>query len=362
MNFRFDRFVQQLDISGNFLETLDQTSLQDVGESSLEILNASNSLINYIHEETFVRQSKLQTVDLSRNQLVVIEPNTFKHNRFLKTLSLANNELLKLPEGDSFLNTISLIVLDLSACNLSNIPPNTFRQLPNLETLYISHNNFKVMPHLQNVERLITLDVSHNYLTDVNSEVFSASPKLINLNLSYNKLSTLNTKVMSQLANVSIPEDLKGNPWLCDCALYTVYSLCSSHCVDLEIVCSSPQKCNDKLWIDCYKAGCDVTDIGVDQVEKMVTIGYTAVPSEWLENHGNQKASNSSGIQMQKEEYTIFVYIFMFLALPVLVSIIFLAIQKYRSRSRPLRVTGPAEDDSEICLPLRDPNILVTRT
>jgi hypothetical protein len=280
--------VQELDISSNLLETLDQTFLQDVGVSSLERLDASNNLIHYIHDEAFVRHSKLQTVDLSRNKLEFIEPNTFKQNRFLITLSLANNEL-KLPEEGSFLNNVNLKVLHLSLCNLSNIPQNIFRELPNLEALYLSYNKLKVLPYLQSVKRLNLLDLSHNYLTYLNSEVFSPSPKLSHLNLSYNELSTLNTTVTSQLAKVSKREDLKGNPWVCDCTFYTVYSWCSSHGVNLEIVCSSPPICNEKLWTDCYKAGCD----GVDQVEDMVTIGNTAVPSVGLENHGNKKASNS---------------------------------------------------------------------
>jgi hypothetical protein len=98
---------------------------------------------------------------------------------------------------------------------------------------------------------------------------------------------------MSQLAEVSNRDDLKGNPWVCDCTFYTVLSLCSSHGVHLEIVCSNPQKCNGESWIECYKAGCDDGYTGVDQVKVRVTIGYTAVPSVGLENRGNKNVSGS---------------------------------------------------------------------
>jgi hypothetical protein len=403
--------VQLLDISGNLLETLDETSLQDVGLSLLKNLNASDNLIYYIHEEAFVRQSQLQTVDLCGNKLVVIEPNTFIQNPLLKTLSLANNELLELPEGGSFLNTRSLIVLDLSACNLSNIPPNTFQELPNLEKLDISHNNLTFLPLLQRVEHLSKLDLSHNYLTAFNYGVFSSSPKLIHLNLSYNKLITLNITVISQLAKVSIPEDLKGNSWVCDCMFYTIYSWCSSHGVHLDIVCSSPPKCNDKLWTDCYKSGCNGSDIGVDQVEEMEQMNYTTVPSEWLEknenqkasdaeeikmvnytrqpseglgnhgkqkashweemtlidytrqpsegleNHGKQKASDSFGIQKQKQEIIFVIIVYVCIPLTLLLLIVCLwAIEWYLSKSRRSRVTGHAEGDPEARVPLQNIN------
>ena len=384
MNFRFDRSVQELDISGNYLQTLDETSLQDVGASSLVKLNASDNHIYDIHEEAFVGQSKLQTVDLSRNALVVIQPNTFKHNHVLETLSLANNELLQLPEEGSFLNTKSLRILDLSACNLSNIPPNTFRKIPKLQTLYISHNKLKDLPPLQSVQGLKILDVRYNYLTDLDSEALSTSPNLIHLNLSYNKLSTLNKTVMSQLANVSTPADLKGNPWVCDCAFYIIHSWCSSHGVELEIVCSSPPKCSDKLWTDCYKSGCEGNDVGVDQVEEMVTIGYTTVPFEWVENHENQNSSHveemkvvnytrkpseglenyglgndsdTFGIQMQKEgtDNMIIVFVFGVVAVFVIVvCMIVLAIKRYCSKSCRLQVTGGAEGDPESSRPLQN--------
>jgi len=360
-----------------------------VGVSSLERLNASNNRIYYIHEEAFVRHSKLQTLDFSRNELEFIEPNTFKQNRLLKTLLLANNEMLKLPEGGSFLNTQSLKVLDLSACNLSNIPPNTFRELPNLQALHISHNKFKALPHLQWVQGLNILDVGHNYLTDLNPDVFSASPKLSRLNLSYNKLSSLNTTVASQLPKESKREDFEGNPWVCDCTFCAVHSWCSSHGVDLEIVCSSPQKCNGESWNVCYEAGCDGGCTGVDKMGETVTNVYTAVPSLGFENSGNKKASDSeettlnfgingtyytrqpteglenrgqekepdsSGIQMRGQENTI--YLFVLIALILTVVIVFPAvvvIQCHLSKTRRLQDTGRNDRDTEAAERLQNP-------
>jgi hypothetical protein len=206
-----------------------------------------------------------------------IEPKTFLRNP-LEILSLSNNQHLTLPGGSSFLQSKSFRVLHLSDCNLSHNPPNIFRDLPNLQELYISHNKIEVLHPLQSVGRLTVLDVGHNWLTDLQSDIFTASPKLIHLNPQYNKLSTLNIRVMPQLANISNPMDLNGNPWVCDCVMFnTVHSWCRKNSVDLDLVCSSPLKCKGKLWKICYKADCDGSNIDVDQVEEIRRIGYTVL-------------------------------------------------------------------------------------
>jgi len=133
MNFRFDRYMQKLDISENVLESLDKTSLRHLRVISLVELNASKNYIGHIDEDAFLGQSKLQTVDLSRNSLVVIKPKTFIRNPSLQILSLSSNKGLKLPDEGPFLYSTSLRILQLSACNLSHIPPKAFEKLPNLQ-------------------------------------------------------------------------------------------------------------------------------------------------------------------------------------------------------------------------------------
>jgi len=92
MNFRFDRYVQNLDISDNGIEFLNKTSLRDLGVISLVQLNASRNYIREIDEEAFLGQSKLQRVDLSSNSLMNIEPKTFIRNSSLEILSLSSNQ------------------------------------------------------------------------------------------------------------------------------------------------------------------------------------------------------------------------------------------------------------------------------
>jgi len=237
MNFRFDPYVQNLDISDNVIVSLSNTSLRDLRVISLVHLNASSNVISYIDVEAFLGQSKLQTVDLSSNSIVFIEPKTFIRNPSLKILSLSSNQDLRLPDEGPFLVSKSLRFLKLSHCKLYYFPPATFQKLPNLQQLDISRNQFETLSSLQNVGRLNLLDVSHNYMTDLQSDIFTALPELIHLNLSHNSLSTLDITVMTQLVKVSSSADLNGNQWMCDCLMFnTIYSWCRDNSLDLELV------------------------------------------------------------------------------------------------------------------------------
>ena len=77
INVGFDHYTQNLDISDNVVVSLDKTSLTDLWVISVVQLNASSNYISDIDEEAFLGQSKLQTVDLSSNSLMYIEPKTF---------------------------------------------------------------------------------------------------------------------------------------------------------------------------------------------------------------------------------------------------------------------------------------------
>ena len=277
MNFRFDRYMQNLDISDNVIESLNKTSLRDLGVISLVQLNASRNYIREADEEAFLGQSKLQTVDLSSNSLMNIEPKTFIRNPSLEILSLSSNRYLGLPEEGPFLYSTSLRVLHLSACNLSHIPPKAFQGLPNLQELYIAYNKIGVLYNVQGVGHLTTLDISHNYLRDLGSDIFTALPELIHLNLSYNNFSTLNMTVVTQLIKVSNSTDLNGNPWVCDCLMFnTIYSWCRNSSVDLELVCSSPPEFKGQPWKIYEHSGCDNDNSDFAfQVENFTSLNYT---------------------------------------------------------------------------------------
>ena len=351
MNFRFDRYMQHLDISDNVILSLDKTSLSDLDVISLVQLNASKNYISHIDGEAFFKRRKLQTVDLSRNSLVIIEPNTFIRNPSLEILSLSSNQDLQLPEEGPFLYSASLRVLQLSACNLSHIPPKAFQELPNLQELYIAYSKIGMLYNVKGVGHLTTLDISHNYLTDLGSDIFTDLPELTHLNLSYNSLSTLNTTVMPQLAKVSNSTDLNGNPWVCDCLMFDIiYSWCRNNSVDLELVCSSPPKFKGQPWKIYEYSGCDNdnTDF-TDLVEDIVRINYT--PQDRDAKYIYQPVQNFSPAREQVQlvrtnEVYFYISIVLLVAFPGL--LVGTGILWWR-RVRPLisRRSGPVLSDAE---------------
>ena len=355
MNFRFDRYMQNLDISDNVVISLDKTSLRDLGVISLVKLNASRNYISDIDEEAFLGQSKLQAVDLSSNSLMIIEPKTFIRNPSLEILSLSSNQYLRLPGEGPFLYSQSLRVLKLSDCNLYHLPPETFQKLPNLQKLYISHNMFEVLNSVQSVGSLTFLDVSYNSLTDLQSDIFTALPELIRLNLSYNSLSTLNVTVMPQLVKVSNFTELNGNTWVCDCLMYyTIYSWCRNNGVDLELVCSSPPKFKGKSWSNCGADNCedynsDFTD-QTKEVTMMRIMGELKLPDKVHENNLNSMAYDAleTQIEVQANEYDftyIYVSIVMFVVLILLVIAVVVLSYPLITRLSPRK--GYGQSDSE---------------
>ena len=359
--------MQNLDISENLLESIDKTSLKDTGVASLVQLNASRNYISNIDEEAFLEQTKLQTVDLSSNSLTYISPKTFMRNPSFQVLSLSNNEHFSLPEGGSFLLCTSLRELHLSACNLTHIPPKTFQDLPNLQELYISHNQIIILYPLQGVNHLTTLDMSHNYFRDLNSAVFVALTNLIHLNMSFNNFSTLTVSVTAQLAKVRNAIDLQGNPWVCDCLMYsTMYSWCTNNSVDLSLVCSGPSRFEGKLWTMYEEEGCDDdddddgdgdgdgdgdhTDVEY-QVENFTMINDNLTSNRSHENYNILRPSGPVPTQIQEENmqnYSVYFYCSIGLSV-VFVCLLTVAILLYRRflTSRRLMRTGPANSDVE---------------
>jgi hypothetical protein len=154
---------------------------------------------------------------------------------------------------------------------------------------------------------------------------------------------------MPQLTNANGSVDLSGNPWVCDCVMFsTVYSWCHNKSVDLGLVCSSPPEFKDKPWTVYDEAGCDSNV--TKQVEETTIIHPKLLSSPKHVKYENLKASDSLTTQFQEQpvDYnSLYMYASLSLTAMLLSSITVMTILFRRLKSRLSLRTGPAQSDSE---------------
>uniref|UniRef100_A0A8D2BET1 Toll-like receptor 9 n=1 Tax=Sciurus vulgaris TaxID=55149 RepID=A0A8D2BET1_SCIVU len=81
------------------------------------------------------------TLDLSRNNLVTVQPEMFSNLSHLQCLSLSHNSIAQAVNGSEFRLLTSLQVLDLSHNKLDLYHGRSFTELPNLKALDLSYNS-----------------------------------------------------------------------------------------------------------------------------------------------------------------------------------------------------------------------------
>ncbi|PSN42935.1 hypothetical protein C0J52_18790 [Blattella germanica] len=203
MNEEFDFNLQNLDFSGNMILALDDTTLSSWGVENLKTLNISNNMITEITEYAFLGLNRLRFLDLSRNNITTIHPDTFCFNDLI-FLSLAKNQISKMPLLTFWNEEIALTILDLSDNELIDLQPNTFSNFMNLETLLLANNNISSLPSriFEFNRKLILLDLQGNSLTSIESNTFQTQLNLRTLILSDNQLLDLKPKVFSGCTNL----------------------------------------------------------------------------------------------------------------------------------------------------------------
>ncbi len=123
--------------------------------------------------------------------------------------------------ADAFRDLKILVELDLSNNNITHIEQRTFAGNERLQTLTLARNQIAALQpyQLPPLRHLKTIDVSHNFLSAIDSKAFlqlgnSVESVLIN----HNELRTLREEVFVPLTNLKSLQ-LHSNPWMCDCRL-----------------------------------------------------------------------------------------------------------------------------------------------
>lgn len=190
----------ELIIENNEITEIDQNLLNDLPQT-IRIVSLRGNQIKGIKNRV-IANNYLTKLDLSENDIDVIEDSAFRKTPSLTELSLNQNGINNL----SFVSNLpaSLVRLELSKNKISNIPENVFSQLTNLYFLDLSHNlitslNDKTFVGLG---RLNTLNLEHNSMAKIHKGVFDELHCAQELVLSGNPIETIEEGFARNLNNI----------------------------------------------------------------------------------------------------------------------------------------------------------------
>ncbi|CAL1529370.1 unnamed protein product [Lymnaea stagnalis] len=251
-----------------FLEILKLREISQVAElnlynvpllKELEVVHCS---LLRIPSQWLSNATALETLNLSDDELTVIDPKDFSNLKSLRHLVLSNNKLSKLPsfflepvkdslqqliirhnqlktlEHDAISNLSLVEVIDFSFNHIETIEDGNFLHLPQLKILNLKNNYISALKPTMFITSplLVELNLADNYFCHFPMEVIGTG--VIELNLSVNRINTVpgkklcGTKTLRTLL-------LDDNPISCDCSLKELL-ICELH-IEIKGICSEPQ-------------------------------------------------------------------------------------------------------------------------
>ncbi len=225
-----------------FLESRYTASPKDPflnGLGDITSLNLSGKKLKQLEVGCFAAFQSLKSLDLSDNNLVAFQAQTFLGLGNLKDLYLQNNQIDDI-DVNSFLGLKFLETLNLSNNNLARFCTQTLASFHSLQHLFLGGNKLKRIEagrskiniystfrttgvafssggvgkvddaKLQGYQNLKTLDLSSNNLTEFDARAFHGICALENLNLNHNALSEIHPDTFQGLVRLTVL-DLSNN-------------------------------------------------------------------------------------------------------------------------------------------------------
>lgn len=199
--------------------------------------------------------ANLVTLDLSNNNITIIERDDFLTLKRVNTINLSYNQIQTLDER-SFEHVCCLEELDLSYNNIVHLPHCIFSNNKNLKKLYLKKNRLQVIgdsskaEHILDSQSLTYLDVSFCNFTYISIEALKGLSNLKTIIIKGNPLKQLN------LENKTPPENPKTmKTYFCNSSTFEK-SCCGLQEQGVEIISSTLSSptiqtdANGTVWVD----------------------------------------------------------------------------------------------------------------
>ncbi|CAH0764155.1 unnamed protein product [Diatraea saccharalis] len=199
INCMICNLIYKLDLSSNGYErsptlmTMENLAILNLSKNNLAVGKLSNAF----------ELKNLKHLDLSNNAISTIEVDQWSYNK-LQTLNLSNNELVYISDGifDGF---SQLKILDLSHNVIDYLEAGSFEGLRNLSTLLISDNRLsEINRSLFRFTKLNVLDLSRNRLQHIKASDFDKLQELTYLDLSDNTILSIENTVFYNMPSLQL--------------------------------------------------------------------------------------------------------------------------------------------------------------
>lgn len=205
--------LQILDLSYNYISVVND-SMKNL--TSMEYLNLRHNDLHQLNGDEFFQMAQLSKLDLSENQLDDRFSLNMTYDNQLIELLMSHNQIQHLWFNLSHLDNLQ--ILDLSNNNISVMNATRYGRLVSLESLNLAHNSLKVWKtgQFSGLPQLHDLNCSYNLIETVAITGVFTLPTLHTLDLSYNVISDLDYfSLLSRLPSLSYLK-LSNNLLSCD--------------------------------------------------------------------------------------------------------------------------------------------------
>ncbi|XP_043281813.1 chaoptin [Venturia canescens] len=177
--------LRTLDLRNNELTSVEPGTF---ALAHLETLNLRDNRLEALRKQSFNGAQSLQQLDLSKNEIGQLSNQQFRNLKILRILNLSKNRIRTLPRN--VFEGTRIEILDLSGNKISIVPSSSFLELGyTLRDLNMGENSIdRVDSTAFPTSQLTALNLARNRLTILPDNSFVSLGKLLSLNISHNYL------------------------------------------------------------------------------------------------------------------------------------------------------------------------------